>query len=101
MRRNPMYDVLTVVALTLSAARGWAQSAAPSDVTLRSSYTLGPDDQITIQALEAEEISGKPIRIAGNGYISFPMIGRLHVAGLTIEQLEGEIAVRLKEYIRE
>jgi len=92
------------LAMALSVLQGWAQSPAAEDQPasmLRSSYTLGPDDQITIQALEAEEISGKPIRIASNGYINFPMVGRLRAAGLTVEQLEVELASRLKEYIKE
>src|SRR5579872_2304065 len=55
-----------LLALLLTALPGFAQ---------KSSYTLGPDDQITIQALEAEEISGKPIRIGSDGYIKMPMVG--------------------------
>lgn len=71
------------------------------NMQLRSAYILGPDDQITIQALEADEISNKPTRIDGNGNISLPMVGRLRAAGLTIEELEAELTARLKTYIQQ
>jgi polysaccharide export outer membrane protein len=83
-----------VIALLAALAAGAAQDAA------RSPYTLGPDDQITIQALEAEEISGKPVRVAADGYVNLPMVGRLKVAGLTISETEAALAERLKRYIK-
>ena len=72
-----------------------------SDEQLRSAYVLGPDDQITIRALDAEEISDKPLRVDMSGFIRLPMVGRLKASGLTIEQLENELASRLKQYIQE
>src|SRR5690242_18873541 len=56
-----------------------------------SSYLLGPDDQFVIHALDAEEISEKPVRVGSDGMISLPMIGRMKVAGMTIEQVEDEL----------
>ena len=72
-----------------------------SDEQLRSAYVLGPDDQITIRALDAEEISDKPLRVDMSGFIRLPMVGRLKASGLTIEQLENELASRLKQFIQE
>jgi polysaccharide biosynthesis/export protein len=66
-----------------------------------SAYVLGADDQITIQALEAEEISNKPVRIDADGYITLPLLGRLRASGLTAGQLEAEMTARLKAYIQE
>ncbi len=68
---------------------------------LRSTYVLGPEDQISIRALEAEEISEKPVRIDMTGYLRLPLAGRLKAAGLTIEQLENEISARLKQYVKQ
>jgi polysaccharide export outer membrane protein len=67
-------------------------SAAPN-------YVLGVDDQIVIQAFEADEISNKPIGIAGDGFIDLPMLGRVHAAGLTVQQLQTELTKRLGEYV--
>ncbi|MCI0423322.1 MAG: polysaccharide export protein [Acidobacteria bacterium] len=69
-------------------------------VSALSSYLLGPDDQLTIRALDAEEISDKPVRIGSDGTINLPLVGRLKVAGLTVEQLEGELKKRLQTYIQ-
>jgi polysaccharide export outer membrane protein len=63
-------------------------------------YILGPEDQITIRALDAEEIDDKPVQVETNGYINVPLIGSLKVAGLTVQQVQAAVAGRLKTYIR-
>lgn len=65
-----------------------------------SSYILGPGDQIVIRAFDAEEISDKPTRISSSGYINLPLVGRVHAAGMTVEQLEAELTSRLQTYIQ-
>ena len=97
---------LMLVGLMLaSCSPAWAQSAAPVSVPAGqaagpSSYVLGPDDQINIRALDAEEISDKPVRIGLDGIINLPLVGRLMAGGLTTEQLEGELETRLKPYVK-
>ncbi len=71
----------------------------PSDS--QSTYTLGPDDQIVIRALNVEEIDNKPVRIDNRGTINLPMIGKMQAAGLTTDQLEAEVTARLKKYVVE
>lgn len=66
----------------------------------RTSTVLGPDDSINILALNCEEIS-KEWRIGQTGDVSFPMIGRTRLAGLTVEQAEREITKRLQKYLKE
>lgn len=69
-----------------------------------TTYTLGPDDQIMVKVLDAEEISTDkqaPIRIDSRGNITLPMVGRVKAAGLTTEQLEAEIENRLAKYFKE
>ena len=68
---------------------------------LRSTYVLGPDDIIVIRALEAEEINDKPVRVDMSGNIRLPLIGRVHAAGLTIEQLENALTESLKSYVKQ
>ena len=78
-----------------------AQDAVPPAPApdLRASYILGPDDQLVISALDADEISNKPVRIDMSGNIRLPMVGRLRAAGLTLAQLEADLSSRLKTYI--
>jgi len=66
-----------------------------------TNYTLGPDDQIAIQAPDVEEISKQPVRIDMRGNINLPMVGRLHAAGLTADELELQIKERLRKYLQE
>jgi len=72
-----------------------------SPQVIRSTYLLGPDDQITVHVLDAEEISDKPTRIDQTGFIRLPLAGRIKAAGLNIEELETEITTRLKKYIKQ
>jgi polysaccharide export outer membrane protein len=82
-----------------------AQTSAPAQQlpqdTVRPNYVLGPNDQIIIRAPEAEEINQKPFRIDGDGNINLPLVGRVHAAGMTLQELEVDLVRRLREYIRE
>jgi polysaccharide export outer membrane protein len=90
-----------LLALSLAGRAQAPPAPAETEGELRSTYVLGPDDQITIRALDVEEISEKPIRIEMSGHIRLPLVGRIPAAGLTVEQLENEISQRLKEYVKE
>ena len=77
-----------------------AQVAAPTRHQVPD-YVLGPGDVITLIAVDADEISNKPMRISNTGDISVVQgVGRIHAAGMTVQQLEAEIAERLKRIIR-
>jgi len=39
------------------------------------------------------------VRVSGQGYINLPLLGQMHVAGLTEEQLRGELIHRLEKYM--
>jgi polysaccharide export outer membrane protein len=56
-----------------------------------SNYILGPEDVIKIDVFNVPELS-KTVRIANDGTISLPLIGRVQAAGLTSEQLRKELA---------
>jgi polysaccharide biosynthesis/export protein len=68
-------------------------------VPIRPDYVLGPNDQILIRAPGVDEINERPFRIDTEGFVNLPLIGRLRVAGLTVQQLETELVTRLREYI--
>jgi polysaccharide export outer membrane protein len=61
---------------------------------------LGPDDSVTILALNVDEIS-KQWRIGPSGELNLPMVGRLKAAGMTADQLEAAIADKLKQYVHD
>ena len=61
---------------------------------------LGPGDQILIRAIDLEEIDNKPVLIDRRGNINLPIVGQLKAAGLTPDQLEDAIKLRLTKVLR-
>jgi polysaccharide export outer membrane protein len=54
-------------------------------------YVLGPEDVIGIEVFNLPELT-KTVRVANDGTISLPLIGRVQAADLTVEQLRKELA---------
>lgn len=61
---------------------------------------LGPGDQILIRAIDLDEIDNKPVFVDRRGNINLPYVGELHAAGLTADELEDAIKVRLTKILR-
>ncbi|MBN1568197.1 MAG: polysaccharide biosynthesis/export family protein [Acidobacteria bacterium] len=59
-------------------------------------YQLGPGDLLTIDVTGNKALK-RTVNISNSGNISFPFIGELRVEDLTAEELEVEIARRLKD----
>ena len=66
-------------------------SDQPSAALIDSNYILGPEDVIKIEVFDLPELT-KTVRVANDGQISLPLIGRVQAAGLTAEQLRQELA---------
>jgi polysaccharide export outer membrane protein len=76
--------------------------AAPLDETALQSYTLGPEDKLTVKVLDLEEISDQDIyRVDMRGNLNLPVAGRVYVYGMTVEQAEAEIEKRLSSVLRD
>jgi polysaccharide biosynthesis/export protein len=69
--------------------------------TIRPNYVLGANDQVLIRAPEAEEIDNRPFRIDADGNVNLPLVGHIHAAGMTLQELEADLVKRLREFIRE
>lgn len=76
--------LLACAMMVLSAAIGCAGRDrgfdAPASATAPSDMTLGPGDTFEVMVYEEKELSGK-YRVADDGTINFPLIGRLTVGG--------------------
>jgi polysaccharide biosynthesis/export protein len=101
--------VLIGLALFFGVVSAGAQgpSSAESDElkakcgsAVRSTYLLGPDDQLDISGPELSEGVNKPVRVDGDGDIQAPLVGRVHVSGLTVQETEQELNNVLSRYIR-
>ncbi len=89
---------LSLVVLIGCGANLSGQTAGQTPAAVRSTYVLGPDDQIVIRALHAEEISDKPFRIESDGYLNLPLVGRIQATGKSVSALEAELRTRLAAY---
>lgn len=79
-----------------------AQRTGAADAALaKSSYVLGPDDQVVVRVSELEEINDKPMLIDTNGLLYLPLIGAVQVSGRTAQQLRQELTDKLRKYIKE
>jgi polysaccharide export outer membrane protein len=66
-----------------------------------SAYRLGPEDEIVVHVVDVPDLTGKPQRVDPAGDIRLPMVGRIHAAGLTLEELEGQLTEQLKTYLQD
>lgn len=97
--------------LLMAGASAQVPSSAPSPKSdelkakcsdqVRSTYLLGPGDQLEISAPELTELANKQVRVDGEGDIEVPLGGRVHVAGLTAKQTEEQLDKVLSTYIRQ
>ena len=80
-------------------------NANPFDVKQEASsfgtaaYVLGPDDQITVRVADLEEIADRMTRVDPAGDIDLPLAGRVHAAGLTVEQLRATLVSKLSKFV--
>ena len=100
MKHMSTIRIVFVSTLLLSAADMRAQQADPvSAAEARTpDYVLGPGDQITIWAVDLDEVSQKPFRIETSGMLTLPLAGRVKAAGLTVTELESTVIRQLKTY---
>jgi polysaccharide export outer membrane protein len=85
-----------------AAPKSIAVSEAPVPVhtTPQPDDVIGPNDSVTIVALESEELS-KTWRVTSGGDLELPMVGKTHVEGLTAEKLQNQLGQELKKYIHD
>jgi polysaccharide export outer membrane protein len=88
----------------LTAATGLSQAPAqppapqpPPPQSIRPDYALGPNDQVLVRS-SAEELNERPFRVDNDGFITFPLVNRIQVSGMTLQALEQELTTRLRQF---
>jgi polysaccharide export outer membrane protein len=67
----------------------------------RSDYRIGRQDLLEIKVFDVDELS-QTVRVADDGSITMPLLGRLEVSGMTKTELEQSLARRLEAgYVRD
>jgi polysaccharide biosynthesis/export protein len=97
-------DLNQVIEKTPSySAEEYLKLHAADKKTGTGEYRVGGLDVLDITVYEEADLSRKAVRISKDGYISFPLIGRLKVDNLTTSEVENLIARSLAEgqYLRD
>ena len=79
-----------------TTANAPGDSDAPPAGEAGANYMLGPEDEIDIDVFDVPELK-QTVRVAADGTISVPLIGRVRASGLTAEQLRQELAEKWGE----
>jgi polysaccharide biosynthesis/export protein len=105
LRGNAIGLAVLLAACGVTAAisvAGDVQQAACKTDAVRSTYLLGADDQLQITGPEPDEQAGPPkiVSVDGEGDIQVPLVGRVHVAGMTVQQAEQDLNKKLSVYVK-
>jgi polysaccharide export outer membrane protein len=76
------------------------RAASPQQAVNPASYVIGAQDQLTITVIDEPDISGK-YRVDEGGGITFPYVGRVTAAGMTVGDFQERLKTLLEAgYIR-
>src|SRR5207302_6418471 len=86
-------------AVVVAAAVAAASIAAAPALAASPAYVIHSNDQLNIQVFGDSTLS-ETTTVLPSGDIDYPLVGRIHVAGLTTGQASAAIASALKKYVR-
>lgn len=95
--RSPSLHWLVLSAFLLA---GPARAGAQARVADTAGPVLRPGDVLRLTVWQRPELSGD-FTIGGDGSIAHPVYHALHVAGVPVTQLEGEVHAFLRTYVAE
>lgn len=93
----PMYDakIMPKDLLTITVNTTDPQAAAPFNLTVQTPYNVAQSTSITTQAALQQYL------VDNDGNVNFPVLGTLHLGGLTKNQAEELITGKLGTYLKE
>jgi polysaccharide export outer membrane protein len=96
-----MVGVLCLIAASLSVGSAPGASAlfAEDKPPQAGSYRLGPGDEIKVHEPNTEELDGKPVRIDESGFATLPVVGRIKLGGITVEEAEAQLRLQLSRLL--
>ncbi len=73
-------------------------AAGLKQVRESADYLLQPGDLVEIKVYKEENMD-RTLRISSNGTVTFPLVGNIKIAGLTVTSAENNLSAALKKYI--
>jgi protein involved in polysaccharide export with SLBB domain len=64
-------------------------------------YVVAPPDVLAVSSTQAPELNVQQLKVAPEGTVDMPLIGPVHVAGMTVEQIEKQIQSKASEYYKD
>lgn len=61
-------------------------------------YKIGPEDLLQIDVWKEKDLQ-QEVLVRPDGWITFPLVGNISAKGKTAQQIQDEIATRLRKYI--
>lgn len=84
-----------------AADREIPPNVAEADIELRlppeDAFTFGPGDTLAIWVWRHEDLTVE-VTVAPDGYISYPIVGRVQIAGMTYEEVVRTLQLAVNEY---
>ena len=100
--KSPSLAISAMLAVALAAGcSGYRPAPAAFHEAIDQPYVLGAGDRVRITVFEQDGLTNT-YNVDQAGYIAFPLIGGVPARGRTLQQLEREIAGRLRQgYLRD
>ena len=91
---NPTLDRLTASRSNPALEALWSARRSNS-----KDFAIGPGDVLEIQVPSVKELEDRTVRVDGHGDIDLPLIGTVHVAGLSESELNSTLVTKLGDYL--
>lgn len=96
----PLLHVL-LAAATIAGCSSYRPAPDAFHAALEEPYRLGAGDRVRVTVFEQDGLTNT-YSVDQSGYIAFPLVGSVPARGHSAQQLEGEIAGRLRQgYLRD
>src|SRR5919198_737566 len=95
-----LFAPMCLIWLTAAVLANAAPQTPQTSAAATARYTLGPRDRVKITVFDEPELTNS-YTVDGDGFISFPLIGRVGASGLSVGELQDRLRSMLAAgYIR-
>lgn len=100
-RRNaPVLAISILIVAFLAGCTGYRPAPAAFHEAINQPYVLGAGDKVRVTVFGQADLTNT-YAIDQSGYIAFPLVGAVPARGRTVQQLEAQIAEKLRKgYLR-